>query len=85
MGESLPAYVAFKILVSFPLALRRRVQVTRSSSGAIEWTTEVGLLNLCGHAETIRARVAQTKHDFSVVEVKNGVHDAHDAYGGHRL
>jgi hypothetical protein len=44
--------------------------VTRSTSGTVEWMGEVSLANTLGYAETITAKVSQSKNDFSVTEVR---------------
>jgi hypothetical protein len=36
----------------------------------VEWAGELGLTNLLGSAETIRARVAHTKNDFTLQDVR---------------
>lgn len=42
--------------------------VTRSTTGTVEWLGEVSLANTLGYAETITAKVSQSKNDFSVTE-----------------
>lgn len=55
--------------------------VTRSTSGVIEWLLEGTVANMFSSAETMRFKVTQRKHDFSVSEAASSLRDRLSAPG----